>query len=82
MVTLGSKVRINDGATVMPFTVVGDNITLLTQCTTIKGMELRERKYHFFVSAMKINQICLIGLYGMYLYLLSWDLYGKCCVST
>lgn len=47
MVTLGSKVRINDGATVMPFTVVGDNITLLTQCTTIKGMELKERKYHF-----------------------------------
>lgn len=42
IVSLGSKVRINDGATIMPFTVVENNITLLTQCTTIKGMELKD----------------------------------------
>jgi acetyltransferase-like isoleucine patch superfamily enzyme len=36
-VMLRCNVRVNDGATVMPFTTVGDNITLLSQCTTTMG---------------------------------------------
>ena len=39
-VTIGKRARINDGATVMPFTDISANVTLLTQCTTIKGLTL------------------------------------------
>ncbi len=39
-VTFGQKARVNDGATVMPFTEILSNVTLLTQCTTIKGETL------------------------------------------
>jgi acetyltransferase-like isoleucine patch superfamily enzyme len=41
-VMLGRKARVNDGATIMPFTEIGDEVTLLTQCTTIKGSVLQK----------------------------------------
>lgn len=41
-VRLASKARVNDGATIMPFSDIGFSVTLLTQCTTIKGMVLEK----------------------------------------
>ena len=39
-VRLGRDVRVNIGATVMPFSTIADRITLLSQCTTTKGQVL------------------------------------------
>ncbi len=36
------KARVNDGATIMPFTEIGEEVTLLSQCTTIKGSVLQK----------------------------------------
>ena len=51
-VTVGHKARVNDGATVMPFTEIAGNVTLLTQCTTIKGNTLDSGIYMGNVAAV------------------------------
>lgn len=51
-VTVGHKARVNDGATVMPFTKISGNVTLLTQCTTIKGNTLDSGIYMGNVAAV------------------------------
>eukprot|EP00978_Attheya_sp_CCMP212_P033290 scaffold133765_cov60-Attheya_sp.AAC.4 len=48
-VRLGNFVRLNEGAAVMPFTTIQDGITLLSQCTTIKGQVLKKKDGGFYM---------------------------------
>ena len=58
-VRLQKKARVNDGATIMPFADIGDEVTLLTQCTTIKGMVIRNSGIYMGNTASILKTSCI-----------------------